>query len=372
VTYSGPDGNDVPISGSCVDVAGNVGFKWFSIDYDGTGPQTTATPSRGPDANGWYNQPLTVSFSGADSVSGLDSCAGPESYNGPDSAAAVVGGICLDQAGNAGVASLAVQFDATAPQITGATPKRPADANGWYNHPLAVGFHGSDATSGIDACTEATYTGPDSGAASLTGSCRDRAGNGSPSASFTLRYDTTAPTLTDIRAKAGNAKAELTWTASPDTTLVEIRRSGKLVYSGTGKSFTETRLQNGVRYRYSVHAYDEAHNAATAEVAAMPTAPLFSPAAGATVTAPPRLAWVAAEKATHYNVQVWRKGRIFSAWPKGTSIRLKAAWTYNGRRYRLTPGRYRWYVWPGYGRPTSKKFGPLLGSSSFVLKAPRR
>jgi large repetitive protein len=372
VSYSGPDGNDVPISGSCVDVAGNVGFKWFSIDYDGTGPQATATPSRAPDANGWYNQPLIVSFSGADSVSGLDSCAGPETYDGPDSAAAVVGGICIDKAGNAGVASLAVYFDATAPQITGATPKRPADANGWYNHPLVVGFHGSDATSGIDACTEATYAGPDSGAASLTGSCRDRAGNGSQGASFTLRYDTTAPSLTDVRAKAGNAKAELTWAASPDTTLVEIRRSGKLVYGGTGKSFIETRLQNGVRYGYTLTAYDEAHNVATAEVTAKPMAPLFSPAAGAKVTTPPRLVWVAAEKATHYNVQVWRKGRIFSAWPKGTSIRLKAAWTYNGRRYRLTPGRYRWYVWPGYGRPTSKKFGPLLGASSFVVKAPRR
>jgi hypothetical protein len=94
-----------------------------------------------------------------------------------------------------------------------------------------------------------------------------------------------------------------------------------------------------------------------------------SPAPGAVVKAPPRLAWTRVAKATYYNVQVWRKGRIFSSWPKGTSIKLKRTWIYDGRRYRLTPGKYRWYVWPGLGARMGKKFGPLLGSSSFVVRA---
>jgi hypothetical protein len=371
VTFAGLDGADAAVLGTCLDQAGNAGTKSFPLRYDATGPQVAVGPSREPDASGWYNRPLTVSFTGNDSVSGLDSCTGPESYSGPDSTLAVVGGFCLDKAGNVGVGSLPVHFDATAPQVTGATPERAPDANGWYNHALLVGFQGSDATSEIDACTQARYAGPDSGALSLTGSCRDRAGNGSPDASFTLRYDGTAPTLTGVRARTANRAAVLSWVASADAVLVEIFRSGRSIYQGSGRAFTDTRLQNGVQYRYTVKAYDEAHNAATATATARPTAPLISPAAGATVTAPVRLAWTAVEKATHYNVQVWRRGKIFSAWPKRRSLRIPHSWTYGGRRYRLAPGRYHWFVWPGYGRAARKTYGPLLGSSSFVVRAPR-
>jgi hypothetical protein len=369
VTYSGPDGDNVPISGQCVDVAGNVGFEWFSIDYDATAPQAAASARRGPDTNGWYNHEVTVDFTGSDAVSGLESCAAPENYSGPDSGLAVVGGICLDKAGNAGVASYALQYDATAPQVTGAARARQPDSNGWYNQPLDVRFQGTDATSAIESCTQARYAGPDAGAASVSGFCRDRAGNRSADSSFGLKYDATPPAITGMTAKAGDRRAVLSWTASPDTTSVEIHRTGTLVYRGHDESFTDTGLKNGVRYHYTLTGYDEAHNAATSTAAATPTAPLVSPVAGAVVKAPPRLAWIRVAKATYYNVQVWRKGRIFSSWPKGTSIKLNRSWVYHGRRYKLTPGKYRWYVWPGFGARTGKKFGPLLGSSSFVVRA---
>ena len=174
--------------------------------------------------------------------------------------------------------------------------------------------------------------------------------------------------MTGVRAKAGNASTELTWTASADTTLVEIRRARSVVYRGTGKSFTDKRLKNGTLYRYSLTAYDEAANASSAAVAARPSGPLVAPLAGAVVAAPPRLAWKAVKGATYYNVQLWRDGRILSAWPRSTSLRLRRTWVYEGRRYRLTKGRYRWYVWPGLGARSKKTFGPLLGSSSFVVR----
>jgi large repetitive protein len=368
VSYTGPDGNDVPVAGTCLDRAGNVGFRRFSIDYDSTGPAASAAASRVPDANGWYNRALTVTFTGSDPVSGLDSCAPPETYDGPDTASAVVSGICLDKAGNAGVTSYPIQYDATPPQVTGVMPERQVDAAGWYNHPLAVSFQGSDATSGVDTCTRARYAGPDAPAATVSGSCADRAGNGSPAASFALRYDATAPTLGGVHAKGGNRVVTLSWTASPDTAVVELRRSGQVVYRGTGNRFTDARLENGKRYGYMLTGYDEAGNAATASAAAIPTAPLISPAAGAKVTAPPRLVWAAVPKATYYHVQLWRRGRILSAWPSRTSLRLSRTWAYAGRRYHLTPGRYRWFVWPAFGRRAEKRFGPLLGSSSFVVR----
>ena len=131
--------------------------------------------------------------------------------------------------------------------------------------------------------------------------------------------------------------------------------------------YTDRGLTDGVRYRYSVTAFDAADNAAAGSAQATPTAPLFSPPAGARLTAPPRLAWKPVPKARYYNVQVWRRRKIFSAWPTTTSLRLPRGWTFQGRRYRLAPGRYRWYVWPGLGARSAKRYGSVLGSSSFVI-----
>jgi large repetitive protein len=369
ITYGGPDSATASVLGACLDQAGNQGTRAFPLSYDGTGPAVTATPTRAPDAGAWYNHALGVSFLGTDAVSGLGSCDGSQSYDGPDTKLAIVGGTCVDNAGNVGLGSLPVQYDATAPQVTGAAADRAPDGAGWYNRAVVVTFQGRDETSEIDACTRAAYAGPDSSTASVSGSCRDRAGNQSGASPFPLRYDGTPPALSDVRVKAGNRRAELSWKATQDTAEVEIRRNTSVVYRGTGTSFTDTHLENGVRYRYTLAAFDEARNQAVTAVAARPTSPLTVPAAGATVIRPPRLVWTAVPKATHYNVQLWRKGRILSVWPRRTSLQLHQVWTYAGRRYRLEPGRYRWYVWPGYGRPRAGRYGPLLGSSSFVVRA---
>jgi hypothetical protein len=364
-SYSGPDGANASFTGGCYDKAGNLGTKAIALRYDSTGPQVAGSPSRGPDSNGWYNQPLGVSFSGSDAVSGLESCAPPQSYSGPDSAAAVVEGTCLDAAGNVGVGFLELRYDGTPPQVTGASANRLPDWRGWYNRPLVVSFYASDLTSKVEICTEARYAGPDSGAVSVRGACVDYAGNVSAVGSFALRYDATPPSLTGVTVKPGNGIAVISWRASADTARVEVRRTGRIVYRGKGRTFKDTRLENGRRYRYTVAAYDQAGNAKTAAVLAKPTGPLLSPAPRATVSAPPLLRWKAVADAAGYNVRVWRGGRIFSAWTKGTSLRLKRTWLYEGRRYRLSPGHYRWSVRPYYGR--AKKVGPLLGSSAFVV-----
>ena len=137
----------------------------------------TASPSRAADANGWYNRPLSVSFTGGDAVSGVDSCAVPKTYEGPDSPATSVTGTCVDKAGNIGTGSLALAYDATAPAGS-ATPSRAGDVNGWYNRPLTVSFAAADATSGLQSCPGAqSYQGPDAVAAVVSGTCFDKAGN---------------------------------------------------------------------------------------------------------------------------------------------------------------------------------------------------
>jgi hypothetical protein len=49
-------------------------------------------------------------------------------------------------------------------------------------------------------------------------------------------------------------------------------------------------------------------------------------------------------------------------------VQLRQSWTFEGRRYRLQPGLYTWYVWPGEGRPSAGRYGTMLGQAEFVKK----
>jgi hypothetical protein len=449
-TYSGPGDGAASVSGTCTDKAGNTGTGFFALEYDATPPVVSPTPARSPDSNGWYNRPLNVSFAGVDGTSGLASCTGTQTYDGPDSGSAQVTGSCLDHAGNVGTASLPIKYDSTLPAAVVGAAGRSPDANGWYNHAVLVGFSGTDQTSGVDACTQTTYSGPDTGAASVSGACTDKAGNRSATATFGLeydahgpsvtahparqpdangwynrpvavsfsgsdpvsgldscvapktysgrpdgsaavsgscrdragnltprtlsfRYDATPPSVDSLTVEPGDRTAVVRWSVSPDTVGVTLTRSAGTksqpvtVYSGMQPVYRDHHLTDGIRYLYTVTAVDAAGNTAAESAQATPTAPLYSPLAGTRLTRPPRLAWKPAPKARYYNVQVWRRGKILSAWPTATSLRLRRAWTFDGHRYRLAPGRYRWYVWPGFGARSAKRYGRMLGSSSFVV-----
>ena len=164
--------------------------KTFRIDR--TAPTASASPSRGPDANGWYIPRAHGRFTGSDATSGLESCSAPAGdYAGPDSAGTSVNGTCRDRAGNTAPASFTLRYDETSPQASAGA--RPPDANGWTTHAVTISFLGTDATSGVDSCTQVTYAGPDDASIAVSGTCRDRAGNESAPTQFTFRYDETPP-----------------------------------------------------------------------------------------------------------------------------------------------------------------------------------
>lgn len=265
-----------------------------------------------------------------------------------------------------------IKLDKTAPGVGGAA-SRPPDANGWYNRALTVSFSGTDATSGVASCSSAGYGGPDSAAAAVAGSCRDNAGN-LAGASFSFKYDATAPGLFAVTMRRGNRSAELAWRKSPDTQIVEVLRApgrnGKgetVVYRGSATGFRDTGLIVGRKYVYRVSGVDEAANRAEHKIELIATGALLSPAPAARVTSPPNLVWTRVKGASYYNLQLMRGRKVLSAWPVRPGYRLRRTWTYKGQRYRLRPGLYRWYVWPGKGPISVGRFGRLLGSSTFVV-----
>ena len=99
----------------------------------------------------------------------------------------------------------------------------------------------------------------------------------------------------------------------------------------------------------------------------------ISPAPGARIASPPLLRWRPVARASYYNVQVFRGGvKVLSMWPTRTRFQLRARWTFLGRQYRLSAGKYNWYVWPRFGRGAAGRYGNALGRSTFTVAASRR
>jgi len=362
--YAGPDDGAAQVAGSCRDLAGNATNGGGLLHYDSTPPVVSAGLTRPPDGGEWFNHPVSLALQGADPTSGVASCT-QAGYGGPDTAGATLGGTCVDRAGNtSGSSSVTVKYDSTPPEISAVLGRSP-DAGGWFNHPVALTTSGTDALSGLAACTSPAYSGPDVQAAALTGTCRDVAGNVA-SRRVELRYDSTPPRLSNVTVASRNRGLHVGWSASADAVAITVTRSpGKRIYRGTGRSATDHGLRNGVRYRYDVAAIDEAGNTTMLVAAGVPRA-LRTPAEGQRIVGAPRLSWWPDAKADYYNVQVFRGGRkILSLWPAAAALKLRETWTYGGRSFRLVPALYRWYVFPGIGTRAANDYGPLLGAGTF-------
>jgi hypothetical protein len=387
-TYGGPDSGSASFSGSCSDQAGNSSGQtsFGPIKYDATRPSVSVSLSRGPDSNGWYNHPVDFQASGSDNLSGIASC-NSGTFSGGGSVAAG----CTDNAGNTSSGSVGVNYDASAPSISSVTLDRAPDSDGWYNHPVRVSFHGSDDGSGIDSCTDLSYNGPDTTGTSVNGTCADKAGNRTSGTSPSFKYDSTPPKITNVGVDWDDGSATLTWNASADTKSIEIDRTpgpngpdAGAVFTGLASNFEDKGLTNKVKYVYTINAFDDAGNKATESVTIVPAAKLYSPARGAAVTSPPLLGWRKVPGASYYNLQVYfgvaGKGlrrvasvnvsgrKVLSVWPLQPHYRMKKSWKFKGKKRNLVVGHYRWYVYPGLGKRSANKYGPLIGQSDFYVK----
>ena len=280
----------------CSDRAGNnASPPPLAFRYDATAPVTAAAPARAPDANGWYNHPLRIAWLGTDPVSGIASCTSL-AYGGPDSGSVGRSGSCTDRAGNTSAASaFRFRYDATAPGALAVSPARPPDHDGWYNHPVGIRWSASDALAGVASCTSITYGDPDEGGGRLVGGCSDRAGNRTAPLGFALRYDQTPPSLAPLALKGLDRLVTLRWRVSGAESVRISRSPGTSasapsdVYTGVGSAFADRRVENYIRYRYTLTASDAAGNIAHAHRLRDPAAGALRPAPG---SAPrhPRLA----------------------------------------------------------------------------------
>jgi HYR domain/Fibronectin type III domain len=228
--------------------------------------------------------------------------------------------------------------------------------------------------------TVVTFTARDASGNQTSGSSKMTVLPPRSTAPKTPAPDRTPPDeVTGVTAKAGDGVVVVTWKPSKasDFAGVAITRAPadgssapQVVYRGSATSFTDRGLKNGVEYRYVVTAFDKSGNAsAGAVVVALPKAALLrAPRDGARLKKAPAFRWAAWPNATYYNFQLfYGTTKVLSAWPVKNSFTLHRSWKYEGHRYRLTRGLYRWYVWPGLGARADVQYGDLLGSASFTV-----
>ena len=98
------------------DNAGNAeASQSITIKLDKTAPTIEAVPDPAPNANGWNNADVTVSFNASDALSGIFSSSSPVTVTN-EGAGQIVTGNAMDQAGNTASANISISIDKTAPE----------------------------------------------------------------------------------------------------------------------------------------------------------------------------------------------------------------------------------------------------------------
>ncbi len=158
-----PDGEYV-VEVVSFDISANSASDIASILLDRTPPVVKGSADRLPDSNnnnnddGWYNKPITITWTGDDgqSGSGIKSCEPSVQYSTPDAASITVKGHCTDNADNVGEGTVTFNYDSTPPETAitlasdGNNIAMPLDGSGTtVSNNIALTLEYADSTSGI-------------------------------------------------------------------------------------------------------------------------------------------------------------------------------------------------------------------------------
>jgi hypothetical protein len=409
VSCTPPSGSTFPVGQTTVNCTASDGTNTASASFtvtvtfvDAAGPTFSGVPSnRVVEANGpsgsvvAYTEPTAT-----------DVAEGPKpvSCNPASGSTFPLGGTTVtctasDSHGNTSSASFTVTVvDTTKPNLI-----VPRDRAVYADTPLGIGrsgygvpsfLSGASATDTVDPHPIITNDAPEFftvGVHTVTFSAVDASGNGvaktavlevlpmPPPGTPPLPIPPprgAPPDVRNLKAEAGDRRVRLSWQMPAGVDHVVISRSlslggeAQVVYTGSGEAFLDRGVVNTLEYRYLVVSVDQEGLASAGVAAAARPKPtlLKAPKDGARLRNAPKLRWVGNSEANYYNVQLFRGDKkILSIWPVKTALTLKSKWKYQGHAYKLSPGVYRWYVWPGFGARKAVDYGEMLGFSTFQI-----
>lgn len=189
----------LPLNATCQDLAGNSGSAAYTVQVDKILPTLSAAPATAPNAAGWYQSDVTVTFTCHDDRAGISvgACPANQLLQDEGSAVASIAQTVVDAAGNVSLPSnvVTVRIDKSAP-VANPILSAPANAAGWHSAPVTVDWQWSDAGgSGLDPahCTHTSVTSGE-GSLPLIAACTDLAGN-QGHAEVMVQVDLSAPTI---------------------------------------------------------------------------------------------------------------------------------------------------------------------------------
>ena len=221
--YSGPFTLPEPDEGEhfvrVIGSDGSVAVARFAVDS--VGPALVPSFSPGPNAEGWNNGDVVVSFDCADAVSGVKACPAPVTVTG-EGRNLTATGTATDRAGHSTTLTVdGIDIDRTKPGVI-SKPDRAANANGWYGAPVEFSFACTDALSGVGFCSSPRGTGTASGTAvTVDGRGADKAGNETAHTSEPVKIDLGDPSVAIDAPFGGVLLGPLTGTASDNLSGVE-------------------------------------------------------------------------------------------------------------------------------------------------------
>ena len=180
------EGEGQQVGGTATDNAGNSASDTAVVSIDKTKPTITAKADRAPNAAGWYDDDVTVSYTASDALSGVsDTPAADVLGEGANQSASAT---VTDAAGNSNSDGVSgINVDKTNPVLTGTF------SSGWHTGDVTVNWSCTDALSGVaTGPADDTVTGEGANLSS-TATCKDKAGNTATKTVDGIQIDRHAP-----------------------------------------------------------------------------------------------------------------------------------------------------------------------------------
>jgi large repetitive protein len=285
------EGKDQPVTGKAVDVAGNIALDPALVSIDKSAPALSAGLSANANANGWYNNDVTLSFTCADSLSGVYSCPAAKTFG--EGANQGASGQATDAAGNLSAAAgyTGINVDKTRPTLSGAATTAP-NANGWYNGNVTIAWAAADALSGINPATvpAATTLSGEGDALSASASVSDKADNSASATVGGIKIDRSAPS-TSATAPTSWQKANFSVSFSAGDALSGVQATYYSVNGGAQQSGSSAAISTDGSHTVKFWSVDKAGNAEVPQTITVKLDKQFPTISGAATTAPNASGW---------------------------------------------------------------------------------
>jgi hypothetical protein len=143
------EGADQVVSGQAVDRAGNVASTTIKVSIDKGVPAISVIASPAPNAAGWNNTDVTITYQCSDALSGVATCPDPAVIS-TEGAAQRISATAIDRADNISSQTTLVSLDKTPPAVSISSPVTGAIVN---TSTVSVSGSVSDSLSGLAKVT---------------------------------------------------------------------------------------------------------------------------------------------------------------------------------------------------------------------------